>query len=93
MRADEDRAHLEWWANRSTCLARIPVRVTALPGGGAWDAVPLPPLGHAAGEDLRLLVEADPCFSLRFGDGSVTVVEAEHSDDVGRLRLSATTPS
>ncbi|MEJ8647105.1 hypothetical protein WKI65_03215 [Streptomyces sp. MS1.AVA.3] len=30
----EGTAHLEWWANRSTCLARLPVRIVPAAGNG-----------------------------------------------------------
>lgn len=35
----EKTAHLEWWANPFTCLARIPIRVTATVNTGEWGAV------------------------------------------------------
>ncbi|MEE4418065.1 hypothetical protein [Streptomyces nigrescens] len=89
MNGQETTAHLEWWANPSTSLARIPVSVTATPGGG-WDATASPALDHDAREDLQLLIDASPVFTLRFQDGSVTEVTAEHSGDVNQLRLSAT---
>ncbi|WP_393098214.1 hypothetical protein [Streptomyces sp. LN325] len=89
MDGTEDRAHLEWWANRSSCLARIPVRLAAGPGSRAWDAVVSPPLDRGAREDMQFLIEASPYFTLRFGDDSVTEVEVERAGDPGRLRLSA----
>jgi hypothetical protein len=87
----EDRAHLEWWANRSSCLARIPVRLAAAARDSrAWDAVVLPPLDRGASEDMRFLIEASPYFTLRFEDDSVTEVEVERAaGEAGRLRLSA----
>ncbi|MFD0166548.1 hypothetical protein ACFVJH_20730 [Streptomyces decoyicus] len=30
----EGTAHLEWWANRSTCLARLPARIVPAAGNG-----------------------------------------------------------
>ncbi|MFD1273114.1 hypothetical protein ACFQ51_19270 [Streptomyces kaempferi] len=84
MDGNEDRAHLEWWANRSSCLARIPVRLAAGPGSRAWDAVVSPPLDRGAREDMQFLIEASPYFTLRFGDDSVTEVEVERAGDPGR---------
>ncbi|MFD5033590.1 hypothetical protein ACFWM0_24755 [Streptomyces sp. NPDC058405] len=43
MNGYEGVARLEWWANRSTCLARIAVRITSAPGSGAWNAAALSP--------------------------------------------------
>ncbi|WP_329533578.1 hypothetical protein OG568_28410 [Streptomyces sp. NBC_01450] len=87
----EDRAHLEWWANRSTCLARIPVRLrqAAVPDDRVWDAVVSAPLDSGAREDMQFLIEASPYFTLRFADDSVNEVEVERSGDGGGLRLSA----
>ncbi|MEU9284118.1 hypothetical protein AB0D57_05170 [Streptomyces sp. NPDC048275] len=85
----EDRAHLEWWANRSSCLARIPVRLAAVPDSRAWDAVVSPPLDSGASEDMQFLIEASPYFTLRFDDDSVAAVEVERAPGAGRLRLSA----
>jgi len=87
MTGHESLAHLEWWANLSTCLMRIPVRLTTAPGGGAWDATASPDLGRQAGDDLQLLIAADPVFTLRFEDGSDTKVVVEHSGDLARLHL------
>ncbi|WP_141726925.1 hypothetical protein [Streptomyces niveus] len=36
MNVREGTAHLEWWANPATCLARLPVRVTSTPDGAAF---------------------------------------------------------
>lgn len=82
----ENTARLEWWANPSTCLARIPVRVTATTSAGEWEAVISPPLDHGAREDLKLLLDADPCFTLHF-DASAIEVQAEDLDDLDHLRL------
>ncbi|MEV5505422.1 hypothetical protein [Streptomyces orinoci] len=82
-----EEAHLEWWANSTTCLARIPVKVAAAPDGH-WDAAVSPPIGPDQCEHLQLLLNTDPCFTLRTADNSATIVMAEHSGDLNRLRLS-----
>lgn len=88
MDRNEGSAHLAWWANRSTCLAQIPVRVTAAPDGDGWNAVVSPPLEHDAHEALQLLLDSDPVFTLRTADGFVTTVTVEHSGDLTHLRLN-----
>jgi hypothetical protein len=79
-------AHLEWWANPSICLAGIPVRLTSA-GDTAWSATPSPKLDPGAEEDLQLLIEADPICTLRFEDGSITVVVVERPGQLNQLRL------
>ncbi|MFB8349532.1 hypothetical protein [Streptomyces niveus] len=83
----EETAHLEWWANPSTCLARIPIRATATANTVEWGAVFSHPLDHGVRENLKQLIEADPCFTLRF-DTSAVEVRAEDFDGVDRLRLT-----
>lgn len=83
----EKTAHLEWWANPSTCLARIPIRATATAGTGAWEAVFSPSLDHGGRENLRQLIDADPCFTLRF-DASAVEVQAEDFDGIDHVRLT-----
>jgi hypothetical protein len=83
----EKTAHLEWWANPSTCLARIPIRATATANMGEWDAVFSPPLDHGVRDNLKQLIAADPCFTLRF-DTSAVEVQAEDFDGVDHLRLT-----
>ncbi|WP_129766748.1 hypothetical protein [Streptomyces sp. L-9-10] len=85
----EGTARLEWWANRSTCLARISVRIVPTVGSGTWDAAASPPLDRDAREDVQLLIEASPYFTLRFEDDSATEVEVVHSGDINHLRLTA----
>ncbi|GHF36245.1 hypothetical protein [Streptomyces morookaense] len=80
-------AHLEWWANLSTCLMRIPVRVAAAADDTAWDAIISPVVEGEAQEEVQLLLDADPVFTLRTADGVVATVAAEHSGDINRLRL------
>lgn len=89
MNGGEGTAHLEWWANPSTCLARIPVRVTSAPDGAAWNAAASPALDGHERESVQDLIDADPFCTLRFGDDSAVEVEAAHSGDVNYLRLSA----
>ncbi|MCX4658575.1 hypothetical protein [Streptomyces uncialis] len=83
----ERAAHLEWWASPFTCLARIPVRATATANMGEWDAVFSPPLDHGLREHVEQLIDADPCFTLRF-DTSAVEVQAEDFDGVDHLRLT-----
>ncbi|MER5465659.1 hypothetical protein ABT010_34265 [Streptomyces sp. NPDC002668] len=91
MNSREGIAHLEWWANASTCLARIPVRVTSALGNTAWNVAVPPALDgdDDDGESIQLLIDASPFFTLRFEDDSTTEVEATHSGDINCLRLSA----
>ncbi|MGH4033578.1 hypothetical protein ACQB60_32135 [Actinomycetota bacterium Odt1-20B] len=84
----EDMALLEWWANESTCLTLIPVMVTTSASPGEWEAVIPPPFDHDAREDLQLLLDADPYFTLRF-DASAINVQAEDFDGLDRMRLIA----
>lgn len=69
----EKTARLEWWANRSTCLARFPVDVTATARAGEWTTVVRPPLGPEARGDLQQFIEIDPCFTLCFKTSAVDV--------------------
>ncbi|MFJ2440599.1 MULTISPECIES: hypothetical protein [unclassified Streptomyces] len=80
-------ACLEWWVNRSTCLARISVGIDNTPSDNAWNAAPHPPLEPGARDDMRLLIEASPYFTLRLADGSAVEVEVDHSEGIDRLRL------
>ncbi|MFD7662665.1 hypothetical protein [Streptomyces sp. NPDC059788] len=91
-----EQAHLEWWANSATCLARIPVRIeppaetatgTAV-GAGSWNAALSPPLDRDVRRDLRQLIDADPVATLRSVDGAATLVTVEQPEDAHRLRLS-----
>lgn len=83
----EKTARLEWWANQSTCLARIPVRVTATASTSEWKAVISPPLDHSARENLKQLIDVDPCFTLRF-EASAVEVQAQNLHDLEHLRLT-----
>ncbi|MFE0190034.1 hypothetical protein [Streptomyces sp. NPDC058989] len=89
MDRDEKTAHLEWWANQRTCLARLHVRVTATAGAGEWEAVIPPPLDHGTFENLKQLIDTDPCLTLRFDDSTVEVQAEDFDDNVGHLRLAA----
>lgn len=58
-------ASLDWWANRSTCLANFEVTVTA--DGSDWHATAV--LEHAGDlDDLRFMCQLDPLFTLQFTD-------------------------
>ncbi|WP_405439553.1 hypothetical protein [Streptomyces niveus] len=87
MNGREGTAHLEWWANPSTCLVRIPVRVTSAPGGAAWNAALSPVLDGDVREGVQDLIDADPFCTLHFDDGSAVSVEAAHSGDVNDVWL------
>ncbi|MDI3402421.1 hypothetical protein [Streptomyces cavernicola] len=94
MDGDEQTAQLEWWANPSTCLVRIPVTVTAVGDGTAWDASPRLD-DTAARESLAQLIADDPWFTLRV-EGSESVVRVELIDRLDKaapLRLTAPLPS
>ncbi|MFD4771832.1 hypothetical protein [Streptomyces niveus] len=88
MNGREGTAHLEWWANPSTCLVRIPVRVTSTPGGAAWNAALSPRIEGEGRESVQDLIDSDPFCTLRFDDSSAVDVEAAHSGDVNHLCLS-----
>ncbi|MEW1795264.1 MULTISPECIES: hypothetical protein [Streptomyces] len=87
MNGREGTAHLEWWANPSTCLVRIPVRVTSAPGGAAWNAALSPGIDGEGRESVQDLIDADPFCTLHFDDGSAVNVEAAQSGDVNYLWL------
>jgi hypothetical protein len=74
-------AHLEWWANPSTCLSDVTVVVTfAASPGAEWNAQATlaPPLVDEEREAFDFLMTASPFFTLRLpNDSSITVaVEA-----------------
>lgn len=83
----EGVAHLEWWANRSTCLARTPVRLAATTDPGAWEAAMAPPPDDDTRDGIRFLIDLDPYFTLRLDDTAIGVT-VEYSGDGDRLRLS-----
>ncbi|MFI0939705.1 hypothetical protein [Streptomyces sp. NPDC021020] len=87
----EGTATLEWWANRSTCLARLGVRVTARATGNNWtcDAVLEPPLTAEERENFDFLTALDPLFTLRFGEDGMLHVHVAAAEGDGRLTLAA----
>ena len=91
MDSHEGTGTLEWWANRSTCLGGRGVRVTVRVTGNDWtcDAILDPPLSAEDQEDFDFLMELDPLFTLRFGEGSTFRVNAVAAGDNGRLSLTA----
>ncbi|MEU5211832.1 hypothetical protein [Streptomyces sp. NPDC020742] len=89
MNNDEDLAHLEWWANPSTCLARIPIRIEVI-AGDAWNAAVSPELDDQTRDGLEFLIDLSPVFTLRFDNDSVVEVAAGHSGDLNHLHLQAT---
>ncbi|MFF2846606.1 hypothetical protein ACFVT5_09760 [Streptomyces sp. NPDC058001] len=87
----EGTATLEWWANRSTCLGRLGVRVAVRVTGDDWtcDANLAPALSAEDRERFDFLMRLDPVFTLRFDDGSTLLVNAVAAVDDGRLVLTA----
>lgn len=88
MVCDENTAHLEWWANQSTCLARIPVTLKAVSTKGEWEALISPPPDDDALNHLQELIEASPYFTLRLG-ASVITVQAQPLGNTNHLQLAA----
>lgn len=89
MLSDEDLTQLEWWANPSTCRARVPVVLEAA-HDGTWIAFHSPELDVETHDSLRFLIDMGPDFSLRFRDGSVIPVVVGYSDDTNRLCVRGT---
>lgn len=87
----EGKATLEWWANPSTCLSSLPVRVAARSVGRDWtcEATPEPPLTAEARESFRFLRQRDPHFILRLHHASVLLVNVVETGTEGRLILTA----
>ncbi|MFD3499387.1 hypothetical protein ACFWWT_30235 [Streptomyces sp. NPDC058676] len=91
MNIHEGTATLEWWANRSTCLSRLGVRVTVRVTGSEWtcDAILDPPVSAEDREGFDFLMELDPLFTLRFDEGSTFLVNVVAAGTDGRLILTA----
>ncbi|MFF3286443.1 hypothetical protein [Streptomyces sp. NPDC003023] len=90
MTSDEDLTQLEWWANPSTCLARVPV-VLETAHDGTWVAYPSPGLDVETQDSLlQFLIDMGPDFSLRFRDGSVIPVVVYYAGHTNRLRVHGT---
>jgi hypothetical protein len=87
----EGTATLEWWANRSTCLARLGVRVAVRVTDNDWtcDAVLEPPLTAEDRESFDFLMALDPLFTLRFDEESTLHVNVVAAGTDGRLTLTA----
>ncbi|MGW1411251.1 hypothetical protein [Streptomyces sp. NPDC002403] len=87
----EGTATLEWWANRSTCLSRLGVRVAVRFAGNRWtcDAslAPLPSVEHW--ESFILLMQVDPHFTLCFDEESTLLVRVVEAEVEGQLVLTA----
>ncbi|MHA4813080.1 hypothetical protein ACXZ65_01865 [Streptomyces aculeolatus] len=88
----EGSATLEWWANRSTCLHRVGVRVAVRAIGNDWacDAFLEPPLSAGERESFDFLMRLDPLFTLRLDEESTLLVDVVAAGKGGRLVL--TTP-
>lgn len=87
----EGTATLEWWANRSTCLARFGVRVSVGVTGNDWtcDATLEPSLTGEDRESFDFLMALDPLFTLRFDEESMLHVNVAATNDGGGLTLTA----
>ncbi|MFJ1704760.1 hypothetical protein [Kitasatospora sp. NPDC088346] len=87
----EGTATLEWWADRSTCLARLGVRVTAHALGDGWagGAVLDPPPSESDRADFELLMTLDPLFTLRLDEGSTILVDVRTTVGEEQLGLTA----
>jgi hypothetical protein len=87
----EGSATLEWWANRSTCLARFGVRVAIHVTGDDWtcEAILEPPLSAEDRESFDFLMKLDPVFTLGFDEESTLLVNVVPAGDHGRLILTA----
>ncbi|MFD9356408.1 hypothetical protein [Streptomyces sp. NPDC060031] len=91
MDSHEGTATLEWWANRSTCLGRLRVRVAVRAAGGDWtcEAALEPPLADGERESVNFLMQLDPHFTLRFDEESTLLVNVVEAGVEGRLILTA----
>lgn len=87
----EGTATLEWWANRSTCLGRFPVRVAVRVTGNGWtcEASLTPVPSREDRERFDVLLRLDPVFTLVFEEKSTLPVTVAAAGDDGRLILSA----
>ncbi|WP_435131484.1 hypothetical protein [Actinacidiphila sp. bgisy144] len=91
----EGTATIEWWANSSTCLARLGVYVT-IRAAHEWtcEARFTPALSPEDQEGFDFLMELDPLFTLRFDEGGTLLVDVVAvPDDSGRLSLTAHEPA
>ena len=88
----EGAAHLEWWANRSTCLCSASVRVVVLSDDSGWhvSATLAPPLTAEEREGWMFLVALSPYFTLRFADDKDATIDVLVEEPCeGELTLSA----
>ena len=87
----ESTATLEWWANRSTCLGSLRVRVAARAAGDIWtcEAILEPHVAAEDRESFHVLMQLDPYFTLRFDDASALLVKVVEAGVEGRLILTA----
>lgn len=87
----EGTATLEWWANGSTCLARLRVQVAVGVAGDNWtsEATYETPLAAEDRESFDFLMHLDPHFTLRFDDASTLLVQVVEAGVEGRLILTA----
>ncbi|MFD4693203.1 hypothetical protein [Streptomyces sp. NPDC058463] len=87
----EGPATLEWWANRSTCMGRLGVRVAVRAAGDNWtcEATLETPLAAEDRENFYFLMQLDPRFTLRFDDASALLVTVVETGVEERLILNA----
>ncbi|WP_329023308.1 MULTISPECIES: hypothetical protein [unclassified Streptomyces] len=87
----EGTATLEWWANRSTCLGRLRVRIAVCTAGDNWtcEAALGSPLAAEDKKSFDFLMQLDPHFTLRFDDASTLLVNVVEAGVEGRLILTA----
>lgn len=86
----EGTATLEWWANPSTCLARLGVRVAVRVTASGWtcEAILEPPLTGEDKESFDFLMQLDPLFTLRLDEESTLLVNVVAAGDGGQLILT-----
>lgn len=86
----ESVAHLEWWANRSTCLGRFElwVRITAESGGRRAVGAATAPWSDEDREGFDFLMALEPLFTLRFPDDSAVLVTVAAPYEIDRLGLT-----
>ncbi|MGV9314552.1 hypothetical protein ACWDR0_20555 [Streptomyces sp. NPDC003691] len=91
-------ATLDWQANGSLCLGgygvQVEVEVDVTGDGWTCEAAFDPgPLSDEDREGFDFLMDLDPVFTLRFGDGDETLVNVLRTGDAGRLALTAYEPA
>ena len=83
----ETDAHLEWWADSLSCLARIEVRLTVSRRVEGWATLTVTESEIDDGT-LSFLLELEPLLTLRFPDNSQLEVRVRRLGN-GLLTLGA----